>query len=98
MTTPTALGHPLSRTSRDVSSTNTASATTPVLLILILLHWSIHSRDASSIAKRILTPWLTMEEFAEYTLDNEQQFWDGKCAGLAPPPEYLLIAHAAHRT
>jgi hypothetical protein len=39
-----------------------------------------------------------MEEFAEYTLDNEQQFWDGKYAGLTPPPEYLLIAHAAHRT
>jgi hypothetical protein len=39
-----------------------------------------------------------MEEFAEYTLDNEQQFWDGKCAGVAPPPECLLIAHAAHRT
>jgi hypothetical protein len=39
-----------------------------------------------------------MEEFAEYTLDNEQQFWDGKCAALAPPPECLLIAHAAYRT
>ena len=39
-----------------------------------------------------------MEEFAEYTLDNEQQFWDGKCAALAPPSEHLLITYAAHRT
>lgn len=38
-----------------------------------------------------------MEEF-EYSLENEQQFWDGKCAGCPLTLNMTLIILTAYRT